>query len=252
MIGILLGSAESNGKRGLCPRWVRSLADHDHSVVAIKSGKDQAYYDHILSLISGVMMPGGDTDVFSESCTYQRHSFKPEFDADRDQSAFYIAQICADRGIPALGVCRGMQEMNVALGGGLSEVNGHDFGYENQQKREAEVHDIVIREGGLLNAIYALNRTPRVNSIHRFGIKKRQKADVFEIEAYAMEDDVIEAVSIPDHPFYLGVQFHAELKSTHGLNEAIMARFSEAAHEYKGRKSISYTLLDPEYQMMKI
>lgn len=251
MIGILLGSAESCNKRGLCSRWVRSIANQGLNVVAVKSGEDESYYQRMLDVLHGFLLPGGDTDVFCENYDYSVHKREPEFDLERDRAASIITRGCAEKGIPLLGICRGMQEMNVAMGGRLSGLNGHDHGYQYKEQRETEVHDIVIQTGGMFARLAPHMAKAQVNSIHRFGINKGELAPRLFAEALCPLDEVVEALSLPGHKFFLGVQFHAEFSSTNGLNEIIISRFGDAAKAYSQFAGASADMLGHEFQILR-
>lgn len=251
MIGILLGSAESKDHRGLCSRWVRAIANQGLNVVAVKSGQDEEYYEHLFDVLHGFLLPGGDTDVFCEHYDYSRHQRQPVFDRARDETAALITKACIERRIPLLGICRGMQEINLALGGRISGLSNHDHGYQYKEKREMEVHDIRIEKGGMLERIAPHIQMAQVNSIHRFGIAREEIANSLRVEALCPQDDVIEALSLPGHNFFLGVQFHAEFSSTGGLNETILGRFGEAARTYSQLQNTPLESISARIQILQ-
>lgn len=250
MIGILLGTAESSNPRGLCSRWIRSISNQGLNVVAVKSGQSENYYAKMLDVLHGFLLPGGDTDVYCESYDYSVHKRQPEFDLERDKAAAILTRGCVAEGIPMLGICRGMQEINVALGGRLSGLSDHDHGYQYKDQRETEVHDIHIQSGGMLARIAPHIKSAQVNSIHRFGIASGEIANVLKVEALCPLDEVVEAFSLPGHTFFLGVQFHAEFSSTNGLNEIIISRFGDAAKEYSQLQGASPHMLGHEFEIL--
>lgn len=146
------------------------------------------------------------------------------------------------RGIPLLGICRGHQEINVALGGSLHqavhEVPGHDNHQPNDidppEQRYAPVHRIRIVPGGLLERLIG-SAPVTVNSVH--GQAVHTLAPGSRIEALA-PDGVIEAIHAPDAPgFNLGVQWHPEWHAAgKPVSEAIFRAFGDACRTLRSTR----------------
>ena len=142
-------------------------------------------------------------------------------------------------GVPVFGVCRGFQEMNVAMGGTLHqrvhEVAGFDDHREDKDEpldvQYAPVHDVVLEPGGLLARIAGVDRI-RVNSLHGQGVD-RLGPDL-AVEARA-PDGLIEAFRVKDSPaFALAVQWHPEWKvMSNDFSKALFAEFGRAARNKK-------------------
>ncbi len=157
-----------------------------------------------------VLSGGGDVDpaLYSGHLDTTIHSIDPERDA------FELALIPLVRATdkPLLAICRGMQVLNVALGGSLYEdiasalpaAQRHDW-YPNYP-RDYLAHTVEVEPGSRLARILG-TRKLRTNSLHHQAI--RQPAPALEVVAHA-EDGVIEAVELPEKRFAIGVQWHPE------------------------------------------
>ncbi len=119
-------------------------------------------------------------------------------DPARDEWEFAAARDALDRGLPIFAICKGMQLLNVALGGTLRlDIPGHDL-------PEQKSHDIQP----LRNEASAAHRFEKVNSSHHQAIDR--PADAFVVESWCATDDVIEQMRLRDRPFGLAVQYHPE------------------------------------------
>jgi putative glutamine amidotransferase len=119
-------------------------------------------------------------------------------DRPRDEWEFAAARNALARGLPILAICKGMQLLNVALGGTLRlDIPGHNL-------PEQKSHDVQP----LRNESGAAHRFERVNSSHHQAIDK--VADGFIVESWAARDDIIEQMRLTDRPFGLAVQYHPE------------------------------------------
>ncbi|HEU0274938.1 MAG TPA: gamma-glutamyl-gamma-aminobutyrate hydrolase family protein [Candidatus Udaeobacter sp.] len=123
---------------------------------------------------------------------------KEDIDPNRDRWEFDAISKAVTRGLPILAICRGIQVLNVALGGTLKlDVPGHRLPEQKEQDIQRLRHDR-----------NANHRFENVNSSHHQAIGRL--ADNFEVEAWCSDDDIIEQVRLREYPFALGVQYHPE------------------------------------------
>jgi putative glutamine amidotransferase len=123
---------------------------------------------------------------------------KEDLDPNRDRWEFYAISRAATRGLPILAICRGIQVLNVALGGTLKlDISGHRLPEQKDKDIQRLRHDR-----------NANHRFENVNSSHHQAIDRL--AGGFEVEAWCSDDDIIEQVRLRDYPFALGVQYHPE------------------------------------------
>ena len=187
----------------------------------------------LLPVLDGVCLPGSITNVHPSHYHQNLLNDKLELDAQRDTAAFPIIHACIEVNIPLLAICRGFQELNVALGGSLHQAVANVPGFNNhswddEKPREEQYlpsHRIKILKDCLLHRI--LDQTDlAVNSLHHQGIE--QLAPGLHADAIS-EDGLIEAVSLPGH-FVLGVQWHPEWSTaTDSSSRAIFSALGEAA-----------------------
>jgi putative glutamine amidotransferase len=130
----------------------------------------------------------------------------------RDTMELDLLNAVLPTGKPILGVCRGIQLMNVGLGGTLYQdiylQNAQTFQQQHIQKLPdyLPAHDVIIEEGSLLHRIEKTARLP-VNTLHHQAVKDCASG----LTAVARSSSgLIEAVEKKDHPFFLGVQWHPE------------------------------------------
>jgi putative glutamine amidotransferase len=156
-------------------------------------------------------------------------------DFARDATTLPLIRAAIARGLPVLAICRGVQELNVALGGTLHQrlldLPGRIDHAVNQVNdpihRFAKVHDVALRPGGLLHRL-AGTGTVAVNSLHQQAIDRLAPGLAVEAEA---PDGTIEAVSWPHgRGFALGVQWHPEGDcDCDEFSHRIFAAFGQAA-----------------------
>ena len=118
-----------------------------------------------------------------------------------DELDFPLLESALARDLPVLGICRGMQVLNVAFGGSLIQhVDNH----------RGTNHRIWISPGSKLGAVVGAGGQVRVNSTHHQGLREAQRAPSLMASAFSLIDDLVEGVESPRHRFVLGVQFHPE------------------------------------------
>lgn len=158
-----------------------------------------------LITVSGLLLTGGN-DIGPE---YLRQpvpdpAVLEEADLPRDEWEFAAVQDAIARGLPILAICKGMQVLNVALGGTLRlDIPGHNL-------PEQKSHDVQP----LRNDAAATHRFEKVNSSHHQAIDL--PADGLVVESWCATDGVIEQMRMTDRPFGLAVQYHPERGPAYG------------------------------------
>jgi putative glutamine amidotransferase len=203
---------------------VSAMRYADCAAVIIPSLPEYMHAGEVLSRVDGVLLTGSPSNV--EPIRYRDAvAGDGPFDRERDQMAMDLVAATLECSKPLFGICRGFQEINVALGGTLRrdlgderrDVPHHapaDVSFSAQFDHQ---HEVVIAKGGLLEAIYPNGRAA-VNSVHFQGIDRL--ADTLEVEAVA-DDGVVEAYSArPNGAPLLAVQWHPEWSADqHGPSE---------------------------------
>ncbi len=204
----------------------------------------------LLDVVDGIVLTGARANVHPTRFNTEPHTKHEPYDIHRDEVALALAEACVARAIPLFGICRGLQEMNVAFGGSLhpeirelpGRMNHRMPRLENGEIHPdpsvifADRHEVTLVPGGAFARILGCE-TIRVNSLHGQGILEPGKRVVVEGVA---EDGTIEAIRIADAAgFALGVQWHAEYdpqrnpinrKLFQAFGEALTARVKTAAH----------------------
>ncbi len=184
---------------------------------------------------SGLLLTGGP-DVYPGRYNKAYDSSRcGTFDFRRDTLEFALIFMALSNKIPILGICRGQQIMNVALGGSLIVDIPSDFVSDIEHRNEGGngcFHQVTIFEGSRLNEITG-QQNGLVNSSHHQAVDRL--ADAFVVTARA-EDGLIEAIEWKDpvdKPFFLGVQWHPErLTENESLSIPIVLEFIKEAKEY--------------------
>lgn len=205
---------------------------------------DRIAIDDVLDQADGVLATGSRSNVHPTHYGVAETEETEPHDPERDDMTLPLIRAAIDRGTPLLAICRGIQELNVALGGTLlSEVQTHEGRMDHRASTDAPIderfalkHSVAITEGGCLGRIVDADAI-QVNSFHRQAIGRL--ADRLLVEAVA-EDGTIEAVSVKDAPgFAMGVQWHPEYwAKTDPPSRAIFEAFGDAARSYHARRGI--------------
>jgi putative glutamine amidotransferase len=190
----------------------------------------------LLAAFDGFLFPGSPSNVSPGRYEGDAPRTDVLLDENRDSTSLPLLMAAIEAGAPVLCVCRGFQELNVALGGTLhqhvQEVPGR---MDHREDKEAPLetqygpaHEVEVAEGGLL-AQLTEHRSFRVNSLHAQGIDRL--APGLHADAVA-PDGTIEAVSMPEAKgFLFGVQWHPEWRwRENEMSRAILGAFGEAVH----------------------
>jgi putative glutamine amidotransferase len=201
----------------------------------------------LVSRVDGVLLTGGRANI--EPHHYEGPEFPDDeiIDPSRDALVLPLVRACIAARVPVFGICRGIQEINVALGGSL-HYRIHQLPGKNDHRRPQhddvtpeEVHRLnhVVKftPGGLFQYLTRCDEM-MVNSLHAQGVDRLGERLV--VEATAL-DGVIEGLRYDDDTqFVVGVQWHAEWQpEKHALSSALYTAFGEAARARAARRAAS-------------
>ena len=145
-----------------------------------------------------------------------------------------------DRDMPILAICRGMQLLNVAVGGQLIQDLPHHRTELQDGRRVSKIHLTYLAPGAKAAAVIGGSGFFRLNSRHHQGLWEAQRAPRLMTTAYSVEDGIIEGLESPEHSWVIGVQCHPERQDEvprifanlfAGLSERAVA-YSEAAEAF--------------------
>lgn len=239
------------------PADIKQLGDHRYNIVGSKyidaiadvanctplllpAIGNRQDIENILSVIDGLFLTGAVSNV--EPRRYGKPPINDEvlLDKDRDATNFPLIEAALKAKIPLLGVCRGFQELNVAMGGTLHQaVHLQDNMMDHREKpgsldiQYGPAHTVNITKNGQLAQLFAQADEITVNSIHSQGIDQLGK--YLTIEATAA-DGLVEAISVSNtSSFALAVQWHPEWKAID--NKQSIALFEAFGRACKGIKT---------------
>ncbi|MEQ1576524.1 MAG: gamma-glutamyl-gamma-aminobutyrate hydrolase family protein [Hyphomicrobium sp.] len=198
---------------------------------------DEALIDigAVLDVADGIFLSGSPSNIAPHHYSEEHPVLPDALDHARDTLTLPLIRAVVERRMPLFAVCRGVQELNVALGGTLHQAVHDEQDYDDHRARNelpmeerwGPRHPISLT--GKLREWVGQDEI-MVNSLHGQGLKRI--AGLLKAEAFA-KDGLVEAVQGPeDHPFLLGVQWHPEWKATtNPASMALFKRFGAAARE---------------------
>jgi putative glutamine amidotransferase len=215
----------------LMQSYVNAVTQAGGVPVLIPSLIEEDGWDAVYSRLDGILFSGGG-DISLEHFSGQPHPRIDDVDLARDSIELNFVNAAASDGKPFLGICRGCQVVNVALGGTLfthipdqlPDALDHDY---PGNKRTILVHEVKIEEGTHIAEIYG-EPFIRVNSLHHQGLK--DIAPSLRVAGHA-SDGLVEAIELPDHRFGLAVQWHPEWLTDQEPTRKLFRKFIEAAGE---------------------
>ncbi len=189
-------------------------------------------YDAVLDTLDGLLLTGGgdmDPALYGQAMNgTDANSIYPE----RDRMEMALTRAALERNMPVFGVCRGIQVINVALGGTLAQhVEGHTG--KNNSFDAPRPHAVRIQPGSLLDRTLACGPAIDANSYHHQAVMPADLAPGLVISGQTT-DGVVEALEHADHPWFLAVQWHPErLYELGDEHRRIWEDFVEAARSYR-------------------
>ena len=196
----------------------------------------------LLEVCDGFLLTGGRPNVHPEEYGEEATPAHGDFDRSRDAITLPLVRACVERGQPFLGVCRGFQEVNVALGGTLyPEIRdlpgrmNHRMPPEGTlEEKFALRHAVTFTEGGPFHRLMGA-REVMTNTLHGQGIKRPGARIVIDGTA---PDGTPEAIYVQDAPgFTLSVQWHPEFNAgADPVSRPLFAAFGEALRAFAARR----------------
>jgi putative glutamine amidotransferase len=187
----------------------------------------------VLDVASGILLTGAISNVHPEHYGDEEPVLPDAIDRDRDAVTLPLIRAAIECKVPIFAICRGFQELNVALGGTLHQAVHTIEGYRDHREPKVTDFEVMfaarhpIRLVGELKTWLGRDEV-FVNSLHGQGIKNLAKP--LAAEAFA-EDGLVEAARVvAGHPFSLGVQWHPEWQiHSNPISLALFRRFGDAA-----------------------
>nr|WP_099192408.1 gamma-glutamyl-gamma-aminobutyrate hydrolase family protein [Tepidibacter mesophilus] len=223
---------------GMFPGYERSYVNNDYIQSVIRAGGipfiiPMGECDEVIKqqveTIDGLILSGGhdvDSLLYNEEPTQKLGEIYPK----RDEFDYRLIEYAMGKDIPILGICRGMQILNVANGGSLyqdlSFIDGCYIKHWQGNQSDVATHNVDVEKGSKLSSI--IGNTFKVNSFHHLAVKDVAKG--FNVCARA-KDGVIEAIEKDGDTFVVGFQWHPEMMSKN--NSKMQGIFKRLVEESK-------------------
>jgi putative glutamine amidotransferase len=228
----ILNKDGSFGQVAAPTSYLRAVLAAGGLPLIIPSGLSLEQLHEAFDRLDGLVLIGGG-DIDPQIFKGQAHPRVYGIDAQRDDLDLTLARLAADERKPFLGICRGIQVINVALGGTLFT----DIGDQKQQAlrhdwypdvpRDFLAHAVALKPDSRLAQILGGDHF-EVNSLHHQGLEKI--APSLTVSAHS-PDGLVEAVELEGHPFGIGVQWHPECLQEHAPQRALFSALVEAAKQ---------------------
>jgi putative glutamine amidotransferase len=192
--------------------------------------------DELLERLDGLILAGG-ADIDPSSYGEPRDPHTIDTVPARDRFEIALARAAIARDLPLLGICRGMQLINVACGGTLIQHLPDRYGHEQHRRVvgsfEGSEHEVTLSEGSLAQS--ATGQTRHTTKSHHHQGVDCLGTGLIVSGVSALEDDLTEAIELPDRRFALGVQWHPEADESSTVIAALVAAASRSALTGAGR-----------------
>lgn len=200
-------------------------------------------WDALLTAVDGVMLTGSPSNVHPDHYGQALRNPALPLDPVRDATTLPLIRAALERGLPLFAICRGMQEVNVALGGTLHQAVQENSGFNDHRENKTlaleeqygPAHAVTLTPDGLMARVLDGASRISVNSLHGQGIDRL--APGLCVEAVA-DDGLVEAYSVANAPgFALAVQWHPEWRlADNPVSMKLYAAFGTACRQYQSQR----------------
>jgi putative glutamine amidotransferase len=230
LIGITAGN-DPRAPQSYVLRWdyMRSI-EQAGGVPLVLAPSGAALHSSLVERLDGLVLTGG-MDIDPACYGETPHETVSRVSKERDEFEFLLTLGALRRNLPILGLCRGLQVLNVVLGGSLIQdipsMVGPDVSHNDPERpRHVVAHEVVVHPGTRLYAILQKEQI-EVNSFHHQCVNRPGEGLVLSASA---ADGVVEGIELPSALFVLGVQWHPEAFWKYGAAFAPLFRaFVKAA-----------------------
>lgn len=179
----------------------------------------------LLDLVDALILTGGAGDLDPALYGQEPHPETGPVQRERDAYELALTRAAAERGLPTLGICRGMQVLNVAYGGSIEQHLPDVLNHEEHRHTVGSFadHEVRLAPGSLAARATGAERAA-VKSHHHQGV--REIGDGLEATGWTAGDGTVEALEDPRHPFVLGVLWHPEEDGKSRLIKALVSEVS--------------------------
>ncbi|HXP28951.1 MAG TPA: gamma-glutamyl-gamma-aminobutyrate hydrolase family protein [Solirubrobacteraceae bacterium] len=178
--------------------------------------------EEAIELLDGLLLAGG-ADIDPASYGQAPHAETQDSVPERDAFEIALTRAAIERDLPLLGICRGMQLINVALGGTLNQHLPEHLGHEEHRRVigtfDGSEHDVEVIDGTLAMDVIGAG-VHGTKSHHHQGVE--QLGESLRVGARSPSDGLVEAIELPDRSFVLGVQWHPEADPTSPVIDALV------------------------------
>jgi len=201
---------------------------------------DPEMIEGYLAAVDGLLFTGGE-DIAPAYYGEPRDERCQEPDPERDLFEIHLARAALAQQVPTLGICRGLQVINVAAGGTLYQdiacrPGTRDYHSASLANRGQLIHRVRLVQESRLRAIMGVAESQVTSTHHQF---VKDLAPGFRVSAESAEDGIVEGIERPDVPFLLAVQWHPErLYADHAAHLALFGSLVEAAKERPMRREM--------------
>lgn len=188
--------------------------------------------DEVLDLIDGLILAGG-SDIDPAAYGAEPHPQTDGSVPERDRLELALTRRAVERDMPLLGICRGMQLLNVAFGGTLKQHLPDEYGHEDHRRFPGSFdgadHDVSLTPDSLA-ATAAGEELHATKSHHHQGVERIGEG--LEVTGYSTLDQLPEAIEVPGRRFVVGVQWHPEADEQSRVIAALVTR----ARDYRSAR----------------